>query len=104
MMAAFADGVSWEDPLLRGAKLSLEDEVGLAESVVHAVPSQKAYARLCPESWSEAGEGCCSAPSDYSGFCKTKMHVANLSIESKHEIEMACDVCWPPATKGAKGV
>ena len=102
--------MSWEAPLLRGAKISQSELEALANKaqlmskheepglvpVVNGCPAcHKSYSEPCPLDWIFDADGECKAPSGYAGYCAQELNFAGWSVESKVNAEMSCSMCWP---------
>lgn len=106
----FEAALSWEAPLIRGARISeseLNDISKRAQDmskseeagsmpVVNGCPTcSKTYAESCPLAWEPDDDDVCQAPSGYSGYCARGLNFGGWSVESKIVAEMSCSVCWP---------
>ena len=102
--------MSWEAPLIRGARISESELDDLAQRaqqmskhheagsmpVVNGCPTcSKTYAESCPLAWEPDDDDVCQAPSGYSGYCARGLNFGGWSVESKIVAEMSCSVCWP---------
>merc|ERR1719277_407684 len=104
----------WHEPLMQGAKLSFNERDDLSKNAL--LSAQKAFVAEgtsvfsqanvtaacykcardfqlpCPEGWTEEGDGQCSAPAAYSGFCARRQVFTGAD---KREAEYLCGICWP---------
>jgi CPW-WPC domain-containing protein len=102
--------MSWEAPLVRGARIS-ESELGDLSKraqemskdheagsmpVVNGCPTcSKTYSESCPLTWESDEDDLCRAPRGYAGYCARGLHFGGWSVESKIVAEMSCSMCWP---------
>ena len=102
--------MSWEAPLIRGARISESELDDLAQRaqqmskhqeagsmpVVNGCPTcSKTYTESCPLTWELDTDDLCHAPIGYAGYCARGLNFDGWSVESKIVAEMSCSVCWP---------
>ena len=110
LVTLFDVAISWEAPLIRGARISdseLDDLSKRAQQtskqqeagsmpVVNGCPTcSKTYSEACPLTWEPDEDDLCHAPNGYTGYCAHGLHFGGLSVESKIVAEMSCSMCWP---------
>ena len=106
----FEAAMSWEAPLIRGARISETELDELSKQaqhmskhheagsmpVVNGCPTcSKTYSESCPLSWEPDEADMCQAPRGYSGYCARGLNFDGWSVESKIVAEMSCSMCWP---------
>ena len=75
------------------SELLAEALVGMEETA--ACPScEKDYAAVCPDRWSQMGQGACMAPAGYLK-CEALGFLSTYSEVDKRDFESRCGVCWP---------
>ncbi|SCP03629.1 CPW-WPC family protein, putative [Plasmodium malariae] len=58
------------------------------------------YAELCPEGWSNFGDGeSCLSPINYTGGCDKKVSFKNYTAINKYVFSIKCSISWPCINK-----
>lgn len=52
------------------------------------------YDNLCPEGWSDSGDGFCDAPASFQTKCATSYDFAEMSLQFKQELAQTCGFNW----------
>lgn len=81
-----------EEAIANGLERALGDEL----VDVHEVSCVRDYSGLCPDGWSDIGDGqTCSAPVTYQGKCSSKQEFGGMTSQQKRQQAARCGVLFP---------